>query len=118
MTDKELEEMGDSTCCIKLYGCGDLNWALFFFYSFTLFVTFVMLNLFLGVILEAFEDNDNGDSLTPGELDLFFEDWCTFDNDGTGYIKVKDLMDFFQILDKVSREVAIFVHLLAALLNS
>ena len=100
MTDAELELIGDTTCCIELYGCGDAGWAYFFFYSFTLFVTFVMLNLFLGVILEAFEDNDVGDTLTPGELDLFCEDWCNFDKDGTGFMKVSDLIDFYQILDK------------------
>ena len=100
MTDAELEQLGDSSCCIPLYGCGSKGWAMFFFYSFTLLVTFVMLNLFLGVILEAFEDNETGDSLSPGELDLFCEDWCQFDKDGTGLIKVKDLTDFYQILDK------------------
>ena len=100
LSDGQLAGYGDSTCCIELYGCGDLGWALFFFYSFTLFVTFVMLNLFLGVILEAFEDNDTGDSLAPGELDTFLEDWCEFDNDATGLMKVEDLMQFMQILDK------------------
>jgi hypothetical protein len=99
-TDAELEAFGDSTCCIELYGCGDAGWALFFFYSFTLLVTFVMLNLFLGVILEAFEDNETGDTLSPAELDLFCEDWCKFDNDGTGNMKVSDLTSFMQILDK------------------
>ena len=100
MTDAELEQLGDASCCIPLYGCASDGWAMFFFYSFTLLVTFVMLNLFLGVILEAFEDNEVGDSLSPGELDLFCEDWCQFDKDGTGFIKVKDLLGFYQILDK------------------
>ena len=100
LSDAQLAKFGSSDCCIELYGCGDGGWAYFFFYTFTLFVTFVMLNLFLGVILEAFEDNETGDSLTPGELDLFCEDWCRFDNDGTGFMKVSDLTSFMQILDK------------------
>ena len=100
MTDKELAGIGEKECCVELYGCGDAGWAYFFFYSFTLSVTFVLLNLFLGVILEAFDDNETGDSLTPGELDLFCEDWCSFDNHGTGEMLVSDVMAFMQVLDK------------------
>ncbi len=40
-----------------------------YFYSFTLLVTFVMLNLFIGVILDSFANCDEeGEVLTPQVL--------------------------------------------------
>ena len=86
--------------CVELDGCGDALWAKFFFYTFNLTVSLVMLNLFLGVILDAFDENATGETLTPQELDLFCEDWCQFDEYGTGYMKAADLLQFMQILDE------------------
>ncbi|CAM9141405.1 unnamed protein product, partial [Phaeothamnion confervicola] len=85
--------------CVTLNGCGTaLTYP--FFYSFTLIVTFVMLNLFIGVILDSFSSCDEDDNvLTPQHFDIFVEDWAKFDPDGTCYMHVEDLPDFIQILD-------------------
>merc|ERR1711871_1144797 len=71
-----------------------------FFYMFTLMVTFVMLNLFVGVVLGAFENAEEGDVLGPEDLDKFIEVWGNFDPEATFMIKVDDLKQFVDDLDK------------------
>ena len=97
---EELELFGDESCCVELYGCGDVIFGYVYFYSYTMLITYVLLKLFLGVILDAFDESETGDSLTPGEVDLFCEDWCTFDEEGTGRMRADKLPDFIKILDK------------------
>ncbi|CAM9436934.1 unnamed protein product [Chrysoparadoxa australica] len=85
--------------CQPINGCG--SWVAFpFFYSFTLVVTFVMLNLFIGVILDSFSACDEDDNLlTPQHFEIFVEDWAKFDPEGTCFIELNYLADFIQILD-------------------
>jgi hypothetical protein len=85
--------------CIELNGCG--NDSVFpYWYSFTLVVTFVMLNLFIGVILDAFDSCDEaGVPLDDDMLDRFIECWAKFDSSANCYIEVDQLPALLQILD-------------------
>ena len=56
----------DYPTCTEINGCGAGYSAFVYFYSFTLVVSFVILNLFVGVVLETFE------SSTEGQLFGFF----------------------------------------------
>ena len=88
--------------CTEINGCGD-SLSIpphLFFYMFTLMVTFVMLNLFVGVVLGAFENSEEGDILGPEDLDKFIEVWGQFDPEATFLIKVNDLKQFVDDLDK------------------
>ena len=96
-SDYELE-----SGCTTINGCGSgaaISPRLFF-YCFTLMVTFVMLNLFVGVVLDAFDSSEEGDLLGPEDLDKFTETWSEFDPDATWHIKVSQLKQFVDDLDK------------------
>ena len=88
--------------CTPINGCGSgaSISPRVYFYSFTLGVSFVMLNLFVGVVLDAFDNSEEGDILGPEDLDKFTETWSNFDPDGTWHIKVTDLKQFVDDLDK------------------
>ncbi len=80
--------------CIPLNGCG--SWTIFpFLYSFTLIVTFVMLNLFIAVILEGFSDSSEDDIvLSPEQLSCFQEAWAELDPDATCFAPVHQMSKF------------------------
>ena len=79
--------------CTPINGCGTDSSIppRVFFYTFTLGVTFVMLNLFVGVVLDAFENSEEGDILGPEDMDKFTEAWAAFDPEADGWMKVDDL---------------------------
>merc|ERR1719502_1300596 len=93
----------DPPGCKPLNGCG--QWTVFpYFYIFTLSVTFIMLNLFIGIILDAFGDEtEEVDSLlNDANLDVFVNDWTKFDDPkkDKSFLRVNQLKDFMQILDE------------------
>ena len=59
--------------CTPINGCGAGTMSYFYFYSFTLLVSFVFVNLFIAIILEGFADyvleDDNG---KPVGMDVGF----------------------------------------------
>ena len=63
-------------------------------------VTFVMFNLFVGVVLEAFDNSSEPDLLDPADLDKFVGVWTEFDPEATMFIKVDDLKQFVDDLDE------------------
>jgi len=67
-------------------------------------VSFVILNLFIGIVLEAFETSDEGDILRPKDLDDFTSKWSQFDPSATWYIKAQD-MDMEQ-MEQVQRMIS------------
>ncbi|CAM9376355.1 unnamed protein product, partial [Discosporangium mesarthrocarpum] len=79
--------------CIPLDGCG--NAAIFPLiyssaYSFTLTVTFVFMNLFIGVILDGFDAasaNEN-DIIKPEDFHQLAEHWAEFDPHATCFMSV------------------------------
>ena len=91
--------------CTEINGCGgaaipglETEMTYLYFYSFTLMVTFVMMNLFVGVVMDAFEANEEGDILGPEDLDTFTATWADFDPDATNFITVNDLKQFIDDL--------------------
>ena len=88
----------DQVGCIPLNGCGSS--AMFpFMISFTLIITFVFLNLFIGVILEGFQNADeSAKAVKPEDFLKFAEHWATYDPFATCYITVYQLEDFVQTL--------------------
>ena len=77
--------------CTPLNGCGAGFSAYIYFYSFTLLVSFVILNLFVGIVLEAFETSDEGDILSSEDLDEFTKSWAHFDPGATWGIRAEDM---------------------------
>ena len=78
--------------------CGEMSIYLYF-YSFTLIVSFVIFNLFVGVVLEAFENSEEGEILNPEDLEHFTNIWADFDPDATWYISINDLQKFVLSLE-------------------
>ena len=77
--------------CTPLPGCGQPGWSALYFPLFTLLVTFIMLNLFVAVILEGFDQTVEGDDLSKEQFVLFADVWQEFDPDATTFICVADL---------------------------
>ena len=89
----------DYPTCTEINGCGAGYSAFIYFYSFTLIVSFVILNLFVGVVLEAFESSAEGDILEQDDLDQFTSIWTSFDPDASWYIKAEDVQRLVLQLD-------------------
>lgn len=87
--------------CVRLTGCGAPH-AFPFFISFTLFVTFVFLNLFIAVILEGFGESGEEESMRLSEehFRAFADKWSEFDPKATCFIKTAQLFPFMQTLDE------------------
>lgn len=88
----------DRVGCTPLNGCG--NPAIFpYMLTFTLTVTFVFLNLFIGVILEGFQNaDDSKKAIKPEDFIKFADHWAQFDPTATCYITIKQLEHFIQTL--------------------
>lgn len=84
----------DAEDCIPLNGCG--SWTIYpFLYSFTLIVTFVMLNLFIAVILEGFsETNEDDIVLTSEQLHSFQIEWERIDPKATCFAPANCVIRF------------------------
>lgn len=79
-------------------GCSAGPSVFVYFYSFVLIVGLVILNMFVGVVLEAFENSQESDILGPTDLDHFISVWQEFDPDATNYIKASDVNKFLRRL--------------------
>ena len=80
--------------CTEINGCGAGLIAFVYIYSFTLLVSFVILNLFVAIVLEAFEKSNEGDILSPSDMSHFTQCWAEFDPSATWRIKVVDMKRF------------------------
>ena len=96
--DSDYCGFNDRTGCIPLNGCGSI--AIFpYMLSFTIIITFVFLNLFIGVILEGFSSaDDSGKAVKPEDFIRFADHWANYDPEATCYITVDQLEDFVQTL--------------------
>ncbi len=65
--------------CTEINGCSAGVSVFFYFYTFTLIVSYVILNMFVGVVLESFQSCQEGDILQPADLDHFVKIWAKFD---------------------------------------
>jgi hypothetical protein len=86
--------------CIPLNGCGTPV-AYVYFITFTLLVSFILLNIFIAVILEGFasEKNLSEGVLLPENYHNFTTTWAFFDPEATGFIEWHCLPRFLQMLD-------------------
>ncbi|KAL4124998.1 hypothetical protein PRIC2_008589 [Phytophthora ramorum] len=86
--------------CIPLNGCGSPV-AFVYLYSFTLLVTFILLNIFIAVILEGFaKEKDREDGvLLPQHYEAFAEKWSIFDPEATGFLDWHILPSFLATLE-------------------
>lgn len=94
------EVNGYEAGCVPVNGCGD--WTVYpFFYSFTLVVTFVMLNLFIGVILDSFSDCEESSTggLGPSDLEEFIRVWSQYDRNANGLIHAIEFPELLQHLE-------------------
>ncbi|KAL3673207.1 hypothetical protein V7S43_000930 [Phytophthora oleae] len=86
--------------CVPLNGCGSPV-AFVYLYSFTLLVTFILLNIFIAVILEGFaKEKDREDGvLLPQHYETFANNWSTFDPEATGFLDWHLLPSFLATLE-------------------
>ncbi|CBJ26318.1 Voltage Gated Calcium/Sodium Channel subunit alpha [Ectocarpus siliculosus] len=85
--------------CTPLNGCG--SWSIFpYMISFTLTITYVFMNLFIGVILDGFDaaSASDHDVIKQEDFARFASHWAEFDPRATCLISVQDLHDFLQTL--------------------
>nr|CCA18882.1 similar to sodium channel putative [Albugo laibachii Nc14] len=85
--------------CIPLNGCGN-PMAYIYFCTFTLLVTYVMLNLTIAIILEGFSSShiDEEPIFEPDLLLEFTTKWSWIDPKAVGYIRVQALCVLANIL--------------------
>lgn len=90
----------DSADCVPLNGCGSLV-AYAYFCTFTLLVTFVMLNLTIAVILEGFSASQENDEplYEPELLEEFQYKWADIDKRARGLVRVTKLRTLVSILE-------------------
>jgi hypothetical protein len=85
--------------CLPLNGCGSIS--IFpYLISFTVVISVVFINLFVGVILEgfSFSHDESGASVKPEDFMKFADHWAKFDPQATCYITVQQLEEFVQSL--------------------
>jgi hypothetical protein len=85
--------------CIPVNMCGNKPVLLIFFYLYTVMMTMVMLNLFIGIILDAFGETDE-QVLTDEQMESFAGTWQEFDEDAKKVIKLNQLVEFMQQLEE------------------
>ena len=84
--------------CTLLNGCPAKRVATYvYFYSFTLLVSYIVVNLFVAAVLESFENSKEGDILCSEDLDSFIRLWSLYDESATWYI------DAVQVKELISR---------------
>ncbi|GMF38757.1 unnamed protein product [Phytophthora fragariaefolia] len=85
--------------CRKLNGCGNPI-AYGFFCTFTLLVTYVMLNLTIAIILEGFSlsHEDEEPLFEPELLEEFQTKWADIDPKATGFVKVEKMLLLVNLL--------------------
>ena len=88
---------GVGNVCPAGYDCG--SWlSIPYCITFLFFVSFILLNLFMAVIIEAYEKHSemmHYDKVTPLILDEFVWTWVNYDTQGTASIRPED---FFKLL--------------------
>jgi len=85
----------------RINGCGKQEWAFAFFITYTLIVTFVILNLFIAVIFEGFEESCKSE--VADLLQTCVEAWRRYDPDNTMFVSLERALDFIdEVVDQVS----------------
>lgn len=85
----------DKVDCIPLNGCGNVS--IFpYLLSYTLVVTMVMFNLFIGVIIEGFQEANEGDRklIKKDTIATYIELWSEYDPYATCLMDLSDVESF------------------------
>ena len=77
--------------CREVNGCSAGSSAFIYFYSFTILVSFIILNMFVAVVLQAFEASSEGEILDPADLEHFVSVWSKFDTEASWFIHASDV---------------------------
>mmetsp|Transcript_57655 Transcript_57655/g.158821 ORF Transcript_57655/g.158821 Transcript_57655/m.158821 type:complete len:1739 (-) Transcript_57655:67-5283(-) len=85
--------------CIPLNGCGS-NGAIPFLFLFNFVVSFVFLNLFIGVILEGFDLANESFGVSEEDFVSFSAHWSEYDPEATCYVHVDEVKNFLETLHK------------------
>ena len=85
--------------CTEINGCEASYSVFIYYYSFTLIISYVVLNLIVGVVIESFENSSEGDILSRSDLDNFVKTWALFDPEASFHMKAADLQNFFARLE-------------------
>lgn len=82
-------------------GCGS-NWSYLFFLSFEIIFKMIVLNLFIAVIINSFEEYSHRAAYIINDLTLskFNHYWKMFDKNGVGIIEAKEFKKFIFFLYK------------------
>ena len=81
--------------------CGNYWAAVIYFYSFIIIIFLVLINMYVAVILENYNNvmEQEKVGITEDDIDLFYEQWILYDPDSTQYIYYGDLSDFLHTLE-------------------
>lgn len=81
--------------------CGNGWIAVCYFSSFIVIIFLVLINMYVAVILENYNNvmEQEKIGITGEDVDLFYQHWKLYDPDGTQYIYYKDLSDFLHTLE-------------------
>ena len=90
--DPDMCGFSDHNGCVPLNGCGT-ELSIPYFCVFVLIVSFVIFNLFVGVVLESYNDQIKPmmETIPPKSLEDFTRVWSEFDPQATYFINIKDL---------------------------
>lgn len=81
--------------------CGNYWLAVIYFYSFIIVIFLVLINMYVAVILENYNNilEQEKIGITGDDIDLFYQHWMTYDPSSTQYIYYRDLSDFLHTLE-------------------
>ena len=80
--------------------CGNYWVAVVYFYSFIIIIFLVLINMYVAVILENYNNviEQEKIGITGDDIDLFYAHWMMYDPDSTQYIYYRDLSEFLHSL--------------------
>ena len=73
-------------------GCG-MTWvSIVFFGSYVFFVSLILLNLFIAVTLQGFNEVSSEDNcrITDQQIEVFIRTWKNIDHEGSGFIHISE----------------------------
>lgn len=81
--------------------CGNKFLAVFFFVSYILIIFLIMINMYIAVILENFNEAQSQEEIgvSDDDLETFIQVWEEFDPKATHYIALSQLGDFLDALE-------------------
>jgi len=82
--------------CVPLNGCGSKMYAYFYLLSFNVVISYVVINLFIGVVLEGFDTTDESTGLPPVSASVVIQirgAFKKYDEDNSEFISFPDDME-------------------------